>query len=356
MVNGYDYTIPNNKKNNIQDYYNKNKELNKLFKISWGLQEAGVYVAALELRIFDFFEEGKADITSIVKSSEYNATGLKVLLDALVGLEILTCDDKYYYVSNEFSAYLRTDSEHYIGGIWKVHKDLNFPVWSKLGESIVSGNPANKLFGNEMNKVWEVVVPYLNSISRPVVEEIRRLLHLDNITTPFNILDVGCGSGIYGQLIAVHNANANVVGIDRKNVLSIAEEQARRMNVDRQIQYVSGDIFEVDYGIEQYDFLILSHILHGFSEIENKKLLEKCYLALKKGGKLIINEFIVEDRNSRNIFPLLFGVEAFLVGTGHAYTIDEYSNLLNGSKFLNVSLQHITGPSNLIFAEKGEFQ
>jgi ubiquinone/menaquinone biosynthesis C-methylase UbiE len=354
MVNGYEYTIPNFKNNDNQKYYNKNKELNKLFKISWGLQEAGVYVAALELKVFDFFQDGKVDVDTIVKVGGYDPTGLKALLDALVGLEILTCDKKYYYISKEFSTYLRTDSEQYIGNIWRVHKELNFPVWSKLGESIISGKPANQLFGDEMNKVWEAVVPYLNSISKPVIEEIRRILNLDNINTPFNVLDVGCGSGIYGQMIAFHNSNAAVVGIDRKNVLDIAQEQARSLNVNTSVQYISGDIFEVNYGKEQYDYVILSHILHGFSENENKRLLEKCNLALKKGGKLIINEFVVEERNPQNIFALLFGVEAFLVGTGHAYTLEEYSNLLSESNFSNVSLQYITGPSNLIFAEKGE--
>jgi 2-polyprenyl-3-methyl-5-hydroxy-6-metoxy-1,4-benzoquinol methylase len=94
---------------------------------------------------------------------------------------------------------------------------------------------------------------------------------------------MGCGEGINSNFLALTSDKRKIVGIeiDKKRV-AIA---------DKKIPNTSFDVGDATKSIPKADAIIFFHVLHHFnSYTEQEKVIENCYKALKKGGKLLIVE------------------------------------------------------------------
>ncbi|MFQ7234785.1 MAG: class I SAM-dependent methyltransferase [Enterococcus hulanensis] len=103
------------------------------------------------------------------------------------------------------------------------------------------------------------------------------------------LLDLGCGPGIYAEKFV--EAGYQVKGIDF-SALSIdyAKKSAQEKNLS--IDYQCGDYLQEDLGSEQYDIIVLIYCDLGvFSTEDRKRVFQKVYRALKKGGQFIFDIF-----------------------------------------------------------------
>lgn len=103
------------------------------------------------------------------------------------------------------------------------------------------------------------------------------------------LMDLGCGPGIYAERF--YQAGYQVKGIDFSE-LSIAYAQQSAKEKDYVIDYQCGDYLKEDIGNEVYDVVVLIYCDLGvFSPEERKRVFQKVYGALKKGGKFIFDVF-----------------------------------------------------------------
>jgi len=102
-----------------------------------------------------------------------------------------------------------------------------------------------------------------------------------------NILDLGCGPGLYTEIFA--KAGHNVTGIDiSKNSIEYAKKSAEDKRLD--INYINSSYLEIDLEPNKYDLVVL--IFTDFSVLkptERKSLLEIIFRTLKKGGTFIFD-------------------------------------------------------------------
>ena len=106
-----------------------------------------------------------------------------------------------------------------------------------------------------------------------ILEEISRL----NLLNP-NILDLGCGAGVFSGLLSVVGP---VTGVDLS--ITAANEGAARFPA---VQYLAGDAFSVQLSENAFDLLVLQEVIeHVNDQIE---LINRCYELLKPGGYLLV--------------------------------------------------------------------
>ena len=108
-----------------------------------------------------------------------------------------------------------------------------------------------------------------------------------------NILDLGCGPGLYTEIFA-HNGH-NVKGIDiSKNSIDYATKSAKEKALN--IDYQNESYLDIDFEREKYDLIVLIYTdLGALLPSERETLLSKIYGALKKGGVFIFD--ILKDKN-----------------------------------------------------------
>jgi ubiquinone/menaquinone biosynthesis C-methylase UbiE len=87
------------------------------------------------------------------------------------------------------------------------------------------------------------------------------------------------------------------------------------------------------------------------NEAENKDLLARCFRALTPGGRLVIQEFILEADKTAPKQAALFSLN-MLVGTqsGASYSEPEYAAWLAEAGFSEIRRMRLPGPTGLMVA------
>jgi 2-polyprenyl-3-methyl-5-hydroxy-6-metoxy-1,4-benzoquinol methylase len=166
------------------------------------------------------------------------------------------------------------------------------------------------------------------------------------------VLDIAASHGVFGITIAQRNPRAEVVAVDWKAVLAVAEENARAANVAERYRTLPGDAFKVDFG-SGFDVALVTNFLHHFDMPTCTNFLKKIYSSLKPGGRVVILEMVPNaDRVSppvaaRFALTMLAGTPA-----GDAYTFDEFRAQLEGAGFRDVSAHPLPTPETVLLATK----
>lgn len=132
----------------------------------------------------------------------------------------------------------------------------------------------------------------LASRSKAKIEYISNWI-LERLDKPkLKILDLGCGPGLYAELLA--KKGHSVTGVDfSENSIQYAIRQASEKQLD--IKYLNNNYLELDFD-SQFDLVILIYL--DFCVLlpkERDKVLENIHRALKRGGLFICD--VVNERN-----------------------------------------------------------
>ena len=95
-----------------------------------------------------------------------------------------------------------------------------------------------------------------------------------------NVLDIGCGSGIFLELMAKKGIRAEGVDISREVVKSCKKKG---------LKVISGNaIAFLKKKKKIYDGILISDVIEHLQPNEAKQLIKNCYSALKPSGKIVI--------------------------------------------------------------------
>ena len=119
------------------------------------------------------------------------------------------------------------------------------------------------------------------------------ILSLPKQKKKLSILDLGCGPGLYTEILA--REGHQVTGIDiSENSIEYARRSAIQKGLD--IEYINSSYIDIELEKEKYDLIILIYTDLGVL-VPNKRntLLKKVYSALKKDGLFVFD--LASDKN-----------------------------------------------------------
>lgn len=134
----------------------------------------------------------------------------------------------------------------------------------------------------------------LGSRKKSTIEKTAKwVLETQKSADKLNILDLGCGPGLYTEIFA--NSGHKVTGIDISMSsidYAIKSSKEKGLNID----YQNGSYLDIDFEQEKYDLIVLIYTDLGvLLPSERKNLLSKIYVTLKKGGVFIFD--VLKDKN-----------------------------------------------------------
>jgi ubiquinone/menaquinone biosynthesis C-methylase UbiE len=166
------------------------------------------------------------------------------------------------------------------------------------------------------------------------------------------MLDVGGGSGAYSIAFARANPALQAEILDLPAVCAIARRHIDEAGLTDRIKTREGDL-RLGLPGEEYDLVLVSAICHMLSPEENLELLRKCHGALHPGGRLVVQDFILEEDKTAPKSAALFSLN-MLVGTvaGSSYSEGEYADWFGRAGFRKVSRVRLPGPSGLMIGTR----
>ena len=136
----------------------------------------------------------------------------------------------------------------------------------------------------------------------------------------FQLLDLGCGTGLELEPLFERFPDMRVTGIDMSSHM-LARLQAKFP--DKKMKLIQGSFFSEGFG-SGYDFALSTYALHHFTGDEKLELYAKICCALKPGAKFLLGDYTVP---TQEIQEKLYASSVRLrarcgIGDGEAYHID----------------------------------
>ncbi len=150
-----------------------------------------------------------------------------------------------------------------------------------------------------------------------------------------SLMDVGCGSGVYGIEIARAHPRLKVVLMDLKEMATEAQKFISRAGMGRQVTTAGVNMFTEEWP-RGHDGHFFSNVFHDWSDETCRLLARRSWDALPRGGRIFLNEILMDD-DYTGPFPAAAFSLLMLVGTlGKQYSLGEFRDILGSAGFVDV--------------------
>lgn len=123
--------------------------------------------------------------------------------------------------------------------------------------------------------------------------------HLD--AQPEQILDVGCGSGVWSLEIAARLPQAQVTGLDLPSVLDAFSARAAKMGLQERTTCMPGDMWQIELAPERYDLVMIANVLRLEPAEKAELLVARVAASLRRGGTMVIVDALAGGSPSREL-------------------------------------------------------
>jgi SAM-dependent methyltransferase len=317
-----------------------------LMQLANGYCESQTLLTANALDVFTVIGTRACAVEQIARGCHANAEGLRLLLDALVSLGLLTLRGGRYRNTPLGRRYLdRRGPEAISNLLWLLSH--HWHDWSKLPQALRKARrgwarmTATPKFRERFS--WA-----MHERSHALAERTIQTIRLDSSDRRF--LDLGGGPGSYA--IALAKRYPQLHGVIMDQTIAVARRLIRERGLGRRLTVRAGDIFKDDLG-SGYDAVLCSNVIHIFNERENRTLLRKAAEALSPGGRLFIVEFFLDASRTAPPKSAVFSVMMYLyTATGRSYSWREVEGWLKMLGFHRFKRHHITPDIGTLEATK----
>ncbi|WKY45679.1 class I SAM-dependent methyltransferase [Eubacteriaceae bacterium ES2] len=259
---------------------------------SYWLSEA--LFTALELDLFEIIEKNGQEISVVTLASQLSCScqALSRYLALLIELELLSGSSDSICLNDLSRTYLLKTSPLYQGDIIRWRQNMAAD-WQTLFDVLRCGKRTNFLeYDDEEleNRRYQYIQAMDNVAQLKATE-------CANLIKDFSgeILDVGCGSGAMSLSFMGRFPKCIATLLDIEQILPQTRKFVAKSPFNNQIIYHSANILEKDWHLDHsYDLIILSNILHAYSENEVSHILATAKQLLNEDGQLLIHDFFME--------------------------------------------------------------
>jgi ubiquinone/menaquinone biosynthesis C-methylase UbiE len=310
--------------------------------------------AAVNNKVFDTLQDGARTVEQVKKQTGGSARGLRSIMDALVGMELLEKDrQSRYSLAPESRAFLISEQPGTLAGFFGSILPVMISRWLRLTDVVRNGRPSvavnQETEGTEFfSQLVETIIP----MSYGGAQKLADHLKIAKARNEMRVIDLAAGSGIWGIALAQKSPRLRVTAVDWAGMIPTTKRITQKFGVRDRFDFVEGDLLKANFG-NGYDVATLGHILHSEGEERSRKLLKKAFRALRSGGSIAIAEWLVNDDRTKPLPSLMFSVQ-MLVNTekGDTFSFNQIKNWLEDAGFTRVRKLEAPGPSPLILATK----
>lgn len=324
-----------------------------LIQMQFSFAPALALTTGIQLRVFSHIADGRSTVTEIAAAAKASERGTRMLLDFLVACQLLTKSNDRYDLTPLAAEYLVCDRPNYIGAMRERGNRL-LDSWLDLTEAVRLGGPRKVIEDQERaESIFPEVVKSLHILQQENAQRVAEALGVASTSRGIRVLDVACGSGVFGLAIARRNPTAFITAQDFPKILQVTKQHVRQYGLDHQYDFIEGNIKTVDFGNDRFQIAILGNIVHSIGANSSCDLFRKVLQALTPGGRIVVVEIVANDQRTGPSPALVFALN-MLVNTmeGDTFTVAEYRDLLTKTGFEQIEACDIGSLYPLIVARK----
>lgn len=329
-------------------------------RVMWDIWESmfrlPLVTVADEVGIFGALGEKALTTEELAQKLDVDARVLGIHLAALASMGLIDKGGGKWSASPEARRWLHPEAEGYWGGFLFGFRERT-KMHEQLLETLRTGKrPANATAGGPE---WE-----RGHMSDETARRIAAFMHAHSqapargtaqqpeFASVRHLMDVGCGSGVYGIEIARAHPQMRVTLMDLEAMAAAAATYAERAGFNGRIETVGVNMFEETWPTGP-DAHFFANVFHDWSDETNRLLARKSFEALPSGGRIFLSEILMDDDLAGPWHAASFSL-LMLVGTlGKQYSLPEFTDILESAGFRDVTARrHGGGYYSLVSATK----
>jgi len=293
-----------------------------------------VLIAAIELNLFTAIGMGSWTISDLAREMKVSDRGLAILCRNLAMAGALKKQGETYRNSRLGATALNARHPAYRGDYLKLIVS-HWADWGRLLESVKTGLPLDLDEPEEPDYrrrfTW--------AMHHRTLETAPKIAAQIGLSGARTLLDLGGGPGTYAMAFLAKNPPLRATVCDRPAALDVAKEIASTHKAGGRLSYLPLDLLtETIPGT--YDVIWYSNVLHIYSPQDNQALFRRALAALNPGGRLLIQDAFLHDREG--LFPeeaSLFAVSMLLfTERGNTYSVAETRAWLTDAGFERIKV------------------
>lgn len=322
-------------------------DLSRLAHAYWG---SIALHAAVRTGLAGALSQGPATVSELAARLDLDLRATGMLCTALHALELLTVEGGVFRLAEGLAPLLDPRGPRSLVNMILHMADM-VPDWARLPECVASGEGVEKPPPAPAGETPPGRTHFYRAMRDIARSQAPGLAARLGLSAGQHLLDLGGGPGVYALTFAdeVEGLAATVFDLPGSQPF-FAEEAAGHPGADR-VRFRRGDYRTDDLG-GPYDLVWISQVLHGEGPRACQEIVDKAAGALRPGGVLWVQEFVLEPVRPRNPWPALFALN-MLINTeaGQSYTAAEITGFMERAGLVETQYVGPTkegGPAGLV--------
>ncbi|MCP9452604.1 MAG: methyltransferase domain-containing protein [Nitrospira sp.] len=293
-----------------------------------------VLLAALELDLCTVIGNRAWTIPELAKTLKVSERGLGILCRNLAMAGVLKKQGALYRNSKVGATALNAHHPTYRREYLALVRD-HWSEWLRLPEAVKTGRPIKSETSDDPD--WRRRFTW--AMHYRTLELAPAIASQVKVGRARTLLDLGGGPGTYALAFLARHPRLQATVCDREAALEVARAIAATHPAGRRLSYLPLD-FTRETIPGHYDVIWYSNVLHMYSPADNQAIFRRILAALEPGGRLIIQDAFLHDREG--LYPAeasLFAVSMLLfTEAGDTYPAAEVTRWLKTCGFVRVRL------------------
>lgn len=255
--------------------------LSQLLKTTNEFYRASFISAALSRGVYDLFNDGKASFEHLCeKMNVANREGLKAWLELGVSLgELKRVGDEFHIKGKTSRALLDSKNDAYRALLQEI-------VEHNYGYVMDTPTMLEKHEWFPFNEVPGELVARSSRVSEPFIfEAVDAVIPRQG---DFQLLEVGCGTGIYIQRACTRNPELRAVGLElQEKVVTMARRNIQAWGLENRATIEHADVRNYSTN-QKFDLVTLHQNIYYFPVQERENLFRRLKEYLKPGGQALL--------------------------------------------------------------------
>ena len=308
----------------------------QLEAMAYGFRQSRILFTAWELDVFGAVGEGAAS-EEVAGRIGADARATDRLLNALVAMGLLEKGNGVFSNTPLAARYLVKASPHAMSTLG--HAATLYGRWGTLTGAVKAGTTVlPRVTDDEEDRE-----AFIEAMHRRAINNADKLIADIDLDGVSRVLDVGGGSGVYAMAFCRAKDGLSATVLDLPEVTPLTRRYVEAGGFSGRVDTADGNYRKCDFG-SGFDLVFFSAIVHSEPPAENQRLIDKAFAALNPGGRIAIQDFVMDETRTAPGFGALFALN-MLVNTraGDTFTEGEIRAWLEGAGCTDITRQD-TGP------------
>jgi len=305
-----------------------------------------ILFAAVRLRLFSILDDRAMRAEDVAAECRAPSHLLRALLDACVGMELVTRQSDRY-VNSPFSlVYLVEGKRFYMGDFFQLlHAES--ARWLGLSDLIGGTCRPGEEESREDPDSWTFIKAMDNLGMLGEAEALKSAVDLSGCRT---MVDAGGGSGLYSVVLCRKYPDLRSTILDVKDALVVAEELTKEYEERERIGFREADIMADSFG-ENIDAVLLSDVIYDRSD--GKAILGNAWSCLRPGGLLLVRGYYADPPKTNPLFGSLFVLNMLVFDPSRdVLTVSSLAQMVSHIGFTEVRVSPLTKRSTCLTARR----